>query len=425
MKSAVQCIVVASLFSLLLVATLRFSKREDPWIVEHDNSKRRRTKTSPESSSAQNTVHVYVLAGQSNMEGHGVINSTDADGNLKNGTLLYQLKDTRTKEEFEVLWDSCSNDWRTLPDVKVWFNEAGKEMGINGSQIPGINGQDYSAGDLTVGYGTGGPPRGEFFGVELGFGFHIDVPPGDKVLIIKTAWGGKDLAQDYRPPTSTGILDPFCRLPDCNPFNVGHFYRVMLRDVKSLLQPGVLAKVYPDLQDMAIDISGFGWFQGWNDGCDLNYTAAYETNLVHLIQDLRRTWMKPQLPFVIAVSGFEGWRDNGQGRTPPDCWDGPNASKIDCECDGVDRQCRRIDIMLSQIGAANLTRHPELGCCVEAVETRDFWRPAQYSPMDQNYHFNFNAETHYLIGKAMAKSMNGLNRLSHFDDMKEHAHLEI
>ena len=62
--------------------------------------------------------------------------------------------------------------------------------------------------------------------------------------------------------------------------------------------------------------------------------------------------------------------------------------------------------MLSQIAAANLTKHPELDCCVKAIETRDFFRPVEFSPVDQGYHFNHNAETHYLIGKAMAKGMN-------------------
>jgi hypothetical protein len=32
---------------------------------------------------------------------------------------------------------------------------------------------------------------GRFFGPELGFGFNIDIPEGDKVLLVKTAWGGK------------------------------------------------------------------------------------------------------------------------------------------------------------------------------------------------------------------------------------------
>lgn len=129
--------------------------------------------------------------------------------------------------------------------------------------------------------------------------------------------------------------------------------------------------------------------------------------MVHMIQDLRHAWKNPYLPVSIAISGFEGWRFQGQGRSPPDCWDGPTATKISCNCEG-DRDCRRIDIMLSQIAAANLTLHPELECCVEAVETRDFYRPPEYSPSGQGFHFNHNSETYYFVGKAMAESMNNM-----------------
>lgn len=150
-----------------------------------------------------------------------------------------------------------------------------------------------------------------------------------------------------------------------------------------------------------------------NPGCSVNYTAAYETNLVHLIQDMRYALRKPTLPVVVGVSGFEGWRDNGQGRSPANCWDGPNViDRVHCDCSGLDRDCRRIDVMLSQLAAANLTKHPELECCVEAIETRDFFRPTEFSPIDQGYHFNHNAETHYLIGKAMAQGMNRLQAVS-------------
>ena len=132
--------------------------------------------------------------------------------------------------------------------------------------------------------------------------------------------------------------------------------------------------------------------------------------MAHLIQDLRHAWNKPHLPVAIAISGFEGWQFQGQGRSPPDCWDGPNATKINCHCEMPDLGCRRFDIMLSQIAAANLTLHPELECCVEAVETRDFYRPMKYSPSGQGFHFNHNAETYYLVGKAMANTMSNMIR---------------
>ena len=47
-----------------------------------------------------------------------------------------------------------------------------------------------------------------------------------------------------------------------------------------------------------VSVGGFGWFQGWNDGCDTNMTRAYETNLANLILDLREEWKAGQDCFV-------------------------------------------------------------------------------------------------------------------------------
>ena len=56
-----------------------------------------------------------------------------------------------------------------LDDVKVWFNEAGSQQGINGSVIPGTAGVDASFGSLTVGFGCGASKN--LIGPEYGFGF--------------------------------------------------------------------------------------------------------------------------------------------------------------------------------------------------------------------------------------------------------------
>lgn len=77
---------------------------------------------------------------------------------------------------------------------------------------------------------------------------------------------GSSLNVNWRPPLSTSKYDPYCHLPNCKPHVVGHLYNIMLEDVEKLLRPGVLAKIYPDLEGMTPNIAGFGWFQGWNDG---------------------------------------------------------------------------------------------------------------------------------------------------------------
>lgn len=343
---------------------------------------------------AQTELKIFVIAGQSNAEGQAEVNTTDAaTGEYLNGTLAYQVRDPRTAELFAPLWDAASNRWVVLPDAKVWYNENGATSGVNGSVIPSSP-SDATFGSLTTGFGCQGDPN--LIGPELGFGFGMRaaLPAGEKFLIMKTAWGGKDLAGDFRPPSSVAAFDPFCQGP-C-PNVVGHYYQVMVADVKKMLAPGAVAAMFPDLAGLAPRIAGFGWFQGWNDGCDLNMTAAYETNLVHLIKDLRAEFGDPALPVSVGVSGFDGFNGAEATRTPKSDtpWvDMAPADKIGTTCT-VDRGCRRLDVALSQLAAGNATRHPELGGHVEVMETRGFWRDAQYSPnKGQGYHFWHNAET--------------------------------
>ena len=102
-----------------------------------------------------------------------------------------------------------------------------------------------------------------------------------------------------------------------------------------------------------------------------------------MIKDIRKEFNNPKLAVSIPVSGFAGW-----AQTEP----------------------RRLKIIQAQFNAANATLHPELGGHVVAEETRDFWRCSLDAshfgcPSNQRYHFGHNAETYYLIGKAMAAGM--------------------
>jgi hypothetical protein len=89
-------------------------------------------------------LRVFVLAGQSNMEGQAEVNKTcssvepgkcSAVGAPMNGTLVYQLTDPRTAKEFAKCWDKAHNNWTVLPDVKIWFNEKGKVPAIPGCPV--------------------------------------------------------------------------------------------------------------------------------------------------------------------------------------------------------------------------------------------------------------------------------------------------
>lgn len=212
-------------------------------------------------------LRVFLIAGQSNAEGQAevaTINKTS--NNYYNGTLAYQRDDPRTAALFAPLWDLPGDNWKSLSDVKVWFNEVGlapNEQGVNGSIIPSKKGVDASFGDLTVGFGVGAQPN--VIGPELGFGFGMhDALNGERILIMKTAWGGKSLAGDFRPPSSVAAAaagkDPYCQ--GACPNVVGHFYQVLVDDMHKMLAPGAIATMFPDLAGLTPVFSGLGWFQG-------------------------------------------------------------------------------------------------------------------------------------------------------------------
>jgi alpha-galactosidase len=283
---------------------------------------------------AQEPTKVFILAGQSNMEGAGAVQIPANSRNEGQGTLEYQVKNAATAERFAHTVDE-RGEWVVRDDVWIWY------LGRKGG--------------LSVGYGAGKDRIGPEFQFGHVVGDHFDNP----VLLIKTAWGGKSLAKDFRPPSSGG--------------EVGPYYTEMLGHIRRVLSE--LDKEFPENGGRGYELAGFGWHQGWNDGCGREQTAEYEENMVNFIRDVRKDLGVENLPFVIANSGFGG-----------------RNQKVD----------RRLGIMEAQAKAA---ARPEFKGNAVCVETRDFFRPAEESPSRQGYHWNSNAETYFLIGDAMGKAM--------------------
>jgi alpha-galactosidase len=213
------------------------------------------------------------------------------------------------------------------------------------------------SGPLSIGYGK----DENHFGPEMQFGHVIGDYCENQVLIIKTSWGGKSLYVDFRPPSSGG--------------EVGPYYTMMIDRVYEVLNN--IGQFMPGYQGQGYDIAGFGWHQGWNDRIDDAANAEYQTNCVNLINDLRDEFQVPEMPFVLATTGMKGWDE-----THP----------------------RALSLMEAQLAVPSDNRLKYSGN-VAAVETRNFWRNADVSPADQDYHWNRNAESYFLIGKYMGDAM--------------------
>jgi hypothetical protein len=226
-------------------------------------------------------VKVFILAGQSNMEGKAKLSLLD-----------YQASQPATAELFKPY--RTGDKWTERDDVWIKFLER--------------------KGKLTVGYGS---PK--CIGPELGFGTVVGDKYGEQVLLIKTAWGGRSLFRDFRPPSAglppDAVLEKMladlkkrkgmenATLDDVKkPF--GAAYREMLAEVNGTLAS--LKKLFPDYAGQGYELAGFVWFQGWNDMINAGSTAEYAKNMAHFIRDVRKDLKVPNLPFVIGQMGVDG-----------------------------------------------------------------------------------------------------------------------
>ena len=197
----------------------------------------------------------------------------------------------------------------------------------------------------------------------------------EPVLLIKTAWGGKSLALNFRPPSAGKPGFEIKPREDGTAPKPGEYYRLMIAEVKEVLSN--LKKHFPDYDGRGYEIAGFCWHQGWNDGCNEEFAKEYERNMPAFMRDVRKELGVADLPFVIANSGFGGHTSHG----------------------GVVGRLQKM-VQPAQAAAARSVDN------VQCVDTRDFCRPQDESPGrgDIEYWYS-NAESYFLIGDAMGKAM--------------------
>lgn len=293
---------------------------------------------------AQKPVKVFILAGQSNMQGHGEMSKGDK------GNLEWVVANDETGSYQHLR--GADGQWKDRDDVFIYTWD--KFDSIKTGKL----GTGYGAFDHTI-------------GPELEFGHVVGDHYDNKVLLIKTAWGGKSLAVDFCPPTAAG--NEGYSHPPAQAKDTGYYYVKMLSTVHKVL--GELDKYVPGYQGEGYEIMGFGWHQGWNDRANKKANAAYENNLKHLIKNVRRDLGSPELPFVIATTGMRGWKEN---------------------------KPLGLSLMKAQLAVGE---YPEFKNNVSVIDTRDFWRDIEDSPSKQTYHWCRNAESYLLIGRSMGQDM--------------------
>jgi len=237
-------------------------------------------------------LKIYILAGQSNMQGHALPT-----------TFPDMAKDPASSALYKKLVDEDGKA-RVHDQVRV---------------VAPCRGELH--GPLTTGFGA----AGDKFGPELGFGVTLHENLKEPILIIKEAWGGKSLNNDFRSPS--GGAYEFGEIQKKNWSEdrmkkhseaTGHYYRLMVEQVKQVLaDPGKYHPAYN--KDAGFEIAGFVWFQGWNDmidgetypgrGVSGSYDL-YSTLLAHFIRDVRKDFNAPKMPFIIGVMGVDGFDES-------------------------------------------------------------------------------------------------------------------
>lgn len=243
-------------------------------------------------------LRVYVLAGQSNMQGHAQVRTMEAMRlNPQAAPLLKLLRQP---------------DGTPRICQRVWISSIGSA-------------DTEQTGRVTVGFGAqGGGPK---IGPEFAFGITLEEQLPGPCLLIKTAWGGKSLHTDFRSPSSGAYefnaqeLQKLAQQQkDVQQLTAerkaasGHYYRLMMEHVKTVLAD--ISRVVPEYDPQAgYELAGFVWFQGWNDMVDAGVYPQrgqpggydlYSQLLANFIRDVRHDLQAPELPFVIGVMGVGG-----------------------------------------------------------------------------------------------------------------------
>jgi hypothetical protein len=252
------------------------------------------------SQAATKPLKVFILAGQSNMQGHAKTNTFEHIG-----------MDPATKP---MLAEMLGADGKPKVCERVWISSIGCGKGGD---------TDEQTGKLTAGFGA----SPEKIGPEFTFGLYMQKFTDAPILLIKTAWGGKSLNTDFRPPSAGPYVFNETQLANFQKQGkdiavmkaekakyTGVYYRLMIEHVKKVLAD--IKRVCP-AYDPAVgyELAGFEWLQGWNDMVDGGTYPnrdkpggydAYSTVMADFIRDVRKDLNAPKLPFVIGVMGVGG-----------------------------------------------------------------------------------------------------------------------
>lgn len=285
---------------------------------------------------ADKKLKIFILAGQSNMQGHA---------NAHTMATLFNSDDPRDKQLIELVFKKDRKISKKIFDEQVARGRVIDELtgGISRKKIkettdptakaaleakvkPLLEAHEaYKAGVVEsavvsnrvyISAISGGKTRGKLgpgygantkkIGPEYAFGLSMAQKIDGPILLIKSAWGGKSINHNFRPPSVGPYVlsekEKAGKNADKLRENAGLNWRMMNEHVHKVLAD--LKSHHPAYDASAgHEIAGFVWFQGFNDQFSEEYRNNYKTNMIAFIKDVRKEYKAPNMPFVIGVIG--------------------------------------------------------------------------------------------------------------------------
>jgi hypothetical protein len=381
---------------------------------------------------ASKPLKVFILAGQSNMEGPAHVRTIEGIDDDPATAPLY--KEMTGPDGKPVV---CPNAWLSY---------------LTGE---GDNNTIETVGRMTAGYGSmwgkDHSKPGDMMGPEFTFAIYMGKAVKEPFLIIKTAWGGKSLHTDFRPPSAgpQPLHDSIkARIKERGgdvvksqqeeDKRLGVYYRYTIEHVRKVL--GDIKRVVPGYDpSQGYELAGFVWLQAWNDWCDSWWYPPewgerrfdeYGRLLALFIRDVRKDLSAPKMPFVIGVAGFGGVKAGKdmqcfrkamaspsllpefQGNvfaveTAP-FWD----DKLEALQARVEANWPKVDAKVREEkneSWENKMKH------MSANFTPDEWKYYQHNGSNAGYHYLGCAKTFALMGKAFAEAITDLQKTQRQD----------
>jgi hypothetical protein len=295
-------------------------------------------------------VKVFILMGQSNMLGKGLISGKNKK--MFQHSLEHAVKD---KKRFLPLYNASAGEWSIYRNVRTVVSTGSKGM--------------YQSEWLGENNNVGHRRNNLGFDPDVQFGYIMSQVLGDSpVMLLKPCMGSGESPERWKVGSKkTKSVD----------WHAGKQYDMDVANAKQVL--GNLSDYFPGVTHGNYEIAGFVWWQGEQDLHFPGWVRRYEENLVNLIDSLRHDFHAPRAKFAITSVGFNGHQMNEDER-------------------------KVLNAQLAVSGESG--KYPAFKGNVQTVDIRSFGRnPAD---IEKPVHHHRHAETYLETGNALGWAMSNM-----------------